>query len=106
MFTQKFRDMPLKRKIELIILGCVFFLSATAFLSIYCISRSHDKVLYRSVAANLSYAASEIHSDLLEVNELADMIFSNDTVQRQLPAAMSTDSREKNSPLKLLCIMC
>lgn len=100
MFTQKFRDMPLKRKIELIILGCVFFLSATAFLSIYCISRSHDKVLYRSVAANLSYAASEIHSDLLEVNELADMIFSNDTVQRQLPAAMSTDSREKKQSIE------
>lgn len=92
--------MPLKRKIELIILGCVFFLSATAFLSIYCISRSHDKVLYRSVAANLSYAASEIHSDLLEVNELADMIFSNDTVQRQLPAAMSTDSREKKQSIE------
>ena len=100
MFTQKFRDMPLKRKIELIILGCVFFLSATAFLSIYCISRSHDKLLYRSVAANLSYAASEIHSDLLEVNELADMIFSNDTVQRQLPAAMSTDSREKKQSIE------
>lgn len=93
MLILKFRDMPLKRKIELIILGCVFFISVIAFTSIYCISKSHERVFYRSVASNLSYSASEIHSDLQEVDELADMILSNNTVQNQLPAALDTDSR-------------
>lgn len=44
MLILKFRDMPLKRKIELIILGCVFFISVIAFTSIYCISKSHERV--------------------------------------------------------------
>lgn len=92
MLTQHFRDMPLKKKIDLIILGCLFFTSITAFISVYCISRSHDKILYRTVASNLYYSASEIQDSLQGINELADMILSNDAVQSYLPRLLDSDS--------------
>ena len=64
MITKKFRDMPLKIKIELIILGCIFFTSSIAFFSIHCISNAHKRVLYQSVSSNLAYSASEVCSHL------------------------------------------
>lgn len=99
MFTiTKFQDMPLKRKIEIIVMGCIIFISTTAFISIYCISKSYNKVLYNSVASNLSYSAAEIYQCLREVDELANMILSNDTVQTTLPAMMDTEyAREKQA---------
>ena len=92
MFTQDFRDMHLKKKIELIILGCLFFTSISAFISIYCISKSHNSILYRTVTSNLYYSASEIQDSLQGINELADMILSNDTVQSYLPRLMESAS--------------
>lgn len=90
MNTQHFRDMPLKKKIECIILGCLLFTSIVVFISVYCISKSHNKVLYRTVASNLYYSASEIQNSLQEIEELADMILSNDTVQSHLPKLINS----------------
>lgn len=90
MSAQHFRDMPLKKKIEGIILGCLLFTSIVSFMSVYCISKSHDKVLYRTVASNLYYSASEIQNSLQEIEELADMILSNDTVQSHLPKLINS----------------
>lgn len=96
MITKSFRDMPLKAKIELIILSCVLFTSTVAFLSFHFISKEHKKVLYQTVASNLSYSASEICTNLQAVEELANMILSNKTVQLQLPAIdNATSAREK-----------
>lgn len=100
MFAQKFRDMPLKSKIELIILGCVFFTSAVAFASIHYISKAYDCALYRSVATNLSYSASEIYAFLQETEELANMILANDTVQTQLPAIADEGSIRKKQTME------
>lgn len=100
MLAQKFRDMRLKKKIELIILGCVFFISVTAFVSIYCISNSHDKVLYRTVASNLSYSASEIQESLHEAEELANMILSNSTVQENLSALLESNLGSQRQSLR------
>lgn len=98
MLTQKFRDMPLKTKIELIILGCIFFTSSIAFFSIHCISNAHKRVLYQSVSSNLTYSASEVCSHLQKAEELANMILANNTIQTQLPALAKTDSvREKQN---------
>lgn len=99
MFVLKnFQDIPLKRKIEMIVMGCIIFISTTAFISICCISKSYNKVLYSSVASNLSYSAAEIYQYLREVDELANMILSNDSVQTTLPAMMDTSSvREKQT---------
>lgn len=96
MITKNFRDMPLKSKIELIIVSCVLFTSTVAFLSFHFISKEHKKVLYQTVASNLSYSASEICTNLQAVEELANMILSNKTVQLELSAIEDADSaREK-----------
>lgn len=100
MRIQIFRDMPLKQKIEWIILGCVFLTSITAFISIYYISKAHDRILYRTVASNLSYSASEIQDSLDEENELADMILSNSTVQTYLPSLMDSHSGSQKRVIK------
>lgn len=98
MITKKFRDMPLKIKIELIILGCIFFTSSIAFFSIHCISNAHKRVLYQSVSSNLAYSASEVCSHLQEAEELANMILSNSAIQTQLPVIADSDSvREKQN---------
>lgn len=108
MFTQKFQDIPLKRKIQWIILFCIFFISFTAFLSIYCISKSHEKVLYRSVSSNLSYSATEIYERLQEADNLADMILSNNMIQEKLPVISESNSgsekqRCENEIYNILC---
>lgn len=92
MITKKLRDMPLKAKIELIIVSCVLFISTIAFLSFYFISKEHKKVLYQTVASNLSYSASELCTNLQTVEELANMILSNKTVQLQLPIICDSGS--------------
>lgn len=108
MFLQKFRDIPLKRKIQWIILFCVFFISFTAFLSIYFVSKSHEKVLYRSVSSNLSYSATEIYEQLREADNLADMILSNNGIQEKLPIILESNSgsekqRYENEVYNILC---
>lgn len=100
MFTKKFRDMPLKSKIELIILGCVFFTSVIAFFSIHYISKAYDHALYNSVSTNLSYSASEIYASLQEAEELANMILANNTVQTQLPAIADENSIRKKQNIE------
>lgn len=96
MITKKFRDMPLKTKIELIIVSCVLLISTVAFFNFHFISKEHKKVLYQTVASNLSYSASEIYTNLQTVDELANMILSNKTVQLRLPTIDSSSSaREK-----------
>lgn len=108
MFIQKFRDIPLKRKIQWIILFCIFFISCTAFLSIYCVSKAHEKVLYRSVSSNLSYSATEIYERLREADNLADMILSNNSIQEKLPIILESNSgsekqRYENEIYNILC---
>lgn len=108
MFTQKFQDIPLKRKIQWIILFCIFFISFTAFLSIYCVSKSHEKVLYRSMSSNLSYSATEIYEHLKAADNLADMILSNNSIQEQLPNILESTSgsekqRYENDIYNILC---
>lgn len=93
MFIRKFQDISLKYKIQYLILFCVFFISFTSFISIYCITKSHEKLLYRSVSANLSYSASEISEYLEQTDSLANMILSNKVIQEQLPAMMDTNLR-------------
>lgn len=100
MFTKKFQNMPLKRKIELIILGCIFFISTIAFISIHYISRAYNRTLYNSVTSNLSYSASEVYTYLLEAEELANMILANNTVQTQLPAIADADSVRIKQPIE------
>lgn len=95
MALKKFRDIPLKRKIQWIILCCIFFISFSAFLSIYCITKSQEKVLYSSVSSNLSYSATKMQEYLEEADNLANMILSNSIIQEQLPIIMESDSRSE-----------
>ena len=92
MLADKFRDLPLKSKIEILILCCVFFTSTIAFFSIHYISNAYDHVLYQSISSNLSYSSSEVYSYLQETEELAN------TIQTQLPTIANADSvREKQA---------
>lgn len=95
MFTQKFRDMSLKHKIQCITLFCVIFISVTSFISIYCIIKANEKALYRSVSSNLAYAATEISECLAQTENLANMILSDTIIQEQLPMIMDTGIRAK-----------
>lgn len=98
MLADKFRDLPLKSKIEILILCCVLFTSTIAFFSIHYISNAYDHVLYQSISSNLSYSSSEVYSYLQETEELANMILGNHTIQTQLPTIANADSvREKQA---------
>lgn len=100
MMTKKLRDMPLKTKIQLIIVSCVLFISAIAFISFYFISKEHKKVLYQSVTSNLSYSSSELCTNLQTVEELANMILSNKTVQSKLPVISDSNSIRETQQAK------
>lgn len=93
MMKKKFRDLSLKRKIQYIILFCIFFISFTAFISIFCITKSHEKVLYRFVSSNLSSSATDIYDSLMETDNMANMILSNTSIQEELSQLKEADTR-------------
>lgn len=95
MVTKAFQDIPLKRKIQWVILFCVFLISFTAFLSIYGITKSHEKILYRCISSNLSYSAAEICEYLETANNLANMILADSSIQEQLPTILETTSKSE-----------
>ena len=93
MMKKKFRDLSLKRKIQYIILFCIFFISFTAFISIFFITKSHEKVLYRFVSSNLSSSATDIYDSLMETDNMANMILSNTSIQEELSQLKKADTR-------------
>lgn len=93
MIRKKIENLPLKHKIQFIIISCVFMISTVAFISIYLISQTYEHVLYRSVSSNLSYSSTEISKYLKQTDTLADMVLSNNTLQSQLPLLYDADSR-------------
>lgn len=93
MMKKKFRDLSLKRKIQYIILFCIFFISFTAFISIFCITKSHEKVLYHFVSSNLSSSATDIYDSLMETDNMANMILSNTSIQEELFQLKEADTR-------------
>lgn len=93
MITKKYRDFSLKHKIQLIILFCIFSISAAGFISIYFVKKSHEQVLYRFVSSNLTCSATEIYDTLTETENLAMMILSNNSIQEVLPLIESSESR-------------
>lgn len=93
MIRQKYRDLSLKHKIQLIILFAIFSISAAGSLSIYFVKKSHEQVLYRFVSSNLTSSATQIYNTLTETENLAMVILSSNSIQETLPLIESAESR-------------
>lgn len=93
MIRQKYSDLSLKHKIQLIILFVIFSISVAGTISIYFVKKSHEQVLYRFVSSNLTYSATEIYDTMTETENLAMMILSSNSIQETLPLVETADSR-------------
>lgn len=78
------QNIPLKAKIQIIIIFCAGTISVTAFTSIFFISKAYQQVLYQAISTSLAYSATEITKALNQTDSIADLILSNSTIQTQL----------------------
>ena len=79
-----FNDLSLKYKILIVIFSgfLILFLSGLATMTL--ISRSYEKKLYQSIAASMTYAASDISDQLQSVDSIIDSILANQVIQTNL----------------------
>ncbi len=83
-FHKKLTDLPLTKKIIMIVLSVIFFIVIMSFIGVHYIMKVNNKLLYQSIASSLSYSQKEI-SDTFDVAEtLSSMIISDNIIQKQL----------------------
>ncbi|HJB96880.1 MAG TPA: hypothetical protein H9765_14920, partial [Candidatus Mediterraneibacter intestinigallinarum] len=79
-----FNDLSLKYKILIVIFSGFFILFLSGLATMAFTSRSYEKRLYQSIAASMTYAASDISSQLQSVDSIIDSILANQVIQTNL----------------------
>ena len=84
MLNNIFDDLSLKYKILMVIFSgfLILFLSGLATMALT--SRSYEKKLYQSIAASMTYAASDISSQLQSIDSIIDSILASQVIQTNL----------------------
>ncbi|MCD8370039.1 MAG: hypothetical protein LUC94_06905 [Clostridiales bacterium] len=94
----KLRNCSLKYKILILMLSALFVLFAAEMFSLFLVSRSYEKKLYRSVASSLSSSSSQISEELERIDTMVDTMLANTTIQHCLSSALkSTRISERQS---------
>lgn len=92
------QNISLKIKIQLISLFCIVFIFIVSSIGIYFISKSFENSLYHSASLALSYSARNIEDYLNQTDNLANTIFADSLIQKQLPLFKNAENRtEKDS---------
>lgn len=79
-----FYDLSLKYKILIVIFSGFFILFLSGLATMAFTSRSYEKRLYQSIAASMTYAASDISSQLQSVDSIIDSILASQVIQTNL----------------------
>ena len=79
-----FNDLSLKYKILIVIFSGFFILFLSGLATMAFTSRSYEKRLYQSIAASMTYAASDISSQLQSVDSIIDSILASQVIQTNL----------------------
>lgn len=77
-------NMSLKQKLLFIMLMGVSMIASVSFLSIYILSSTYNRLLYRSMSETMSYSAKEITDYLSKMETLTELFLSDDEVQKTL----------------------
>lgn len=78
------RNLSLKKKIQAIVLLCIFLMTATALASNHVIASAYDRTLYRTIASSLSVSSLKMQNSLENLNTMADLILGDAGLQQQL----------------------
>ena len=74
--------MPLKHKIQVIVLLCIALLSTAALTGLHFVTTAYDSVLYKTAA--LSSSALKMQNNLNNLNSMADLFLSDNNIQNYL----------------------
>lgn len=77
-------DLSLKYKILVVIFSGFLILFLSGLTTMALTSRSYENKLYQSIAASMTYAASDISSQLQSVDSIIDAILSSQVIQTNL----------------------
>ena len=74
----------IRTKLQLIIISNILIVAATAFFTLHFVSESHKSILYEGLTSSLSYSGSEIADSLDLIDNVADNVFANSSIQENL----------------------
>ena len=82
--SRRFQNLSLKYKILTIISAGFLILFLTGMTAIAVVSKTYEDKLYQSIAASMSYSASELSNQLESVDSIVDSLLSSQTIQTNL----------------------
>ncbi len=89
---QFLRNLPLKHKIQAIVFACIALLSAAALTGLHLITTTYDNVLYETAASALSASALDMQNSLNNLNSMADLFLSDNSIQNYLGILKDTEN--------------
>ena len=81
----RLKFISVKKKIQLLQLGCVFLLLLASMVSLFFLSKRYEHILYESIYEKTLYASSRLENILSGTSNLADSILADLTIQNELP---------------------
>ncbi len=91
-------NMSLKQKLLFIMLMGVSMIASVSFLSIYILSSTYNRLLYRSMSETMSYSAKEITDYLSKMENLTELFLSDDEVQKTLVSLTNAQESGDKAP--------
>lgn len=91
-------NMSLKQKLLFIMLMGVSMIASVSFLSIYILSSTYNRLLYRSMSETMSYSAKEITDYLSKMENLTELFLSDDEVQETLVSLTNAQESGDKAP--------
>ncbi len=85
-----FRNLSLKYKFFGMFFINTLMLLTAFFLCFFICTKSYNKILYKTVAGNLSYSSDTISAAMNNIETLSSMILSDDTIQKSLTVFSDT----------------
>ena len=87
--------MPLKQKIQVIVLLCIALLSTAALTGLHFVTTVYDSVLYKTAASALSSSALKVQNNLNNLNSMADLFLSDNNIQNYLGIMKDTQNPQE-----------
>lgn len=88
-------NMPLKHKIQVIVLLCIALLSTAALTGLHFVTTAYDSVLYKTAASALSSSALKVQNNLNNLNSMADLFLSDNNIQNYLGIMKDTQNPQE-----------
>ena len=90
---EKIKNAPLARKFLIILLPGIFLLAMFIFAGFLMIIRSSNHMLYQTSGELLTYSSKDISRNLHNVQNMADFILEDQTIQEVLSRSKDMDKR-------------